>query len=74
MMKIFYFGSICSDEIFNYTVEKSKVKPASSAQNFEKALIKGFYENDIDLTIVSAESIATFPNGNRIYLKKREEI
>lgn len=73
-MKVFYFGSVCSNEVFNKTVAKSRVKPSSSAQNFENALIKGFAENKIDVSIATAESIATFPNGNRIYLKQRTDI
>ncbi|MDY3929289.1 MAG: glycosyltransferase [Clostridia bacterium] len=74
-MKIFYFGSVCSQDVFNKTVEKSKIKPSASAQSFESALIKGFSENtDIDITVASAESIAMFPGGNRIYLKKRIDL
>lgn len=73
-MKLFYFGSVCADEVFNATVENSKVKPSASAQNFENALIKGFLENKVELTVVSAESIATYPKGNRLFLKKRTDI
>lgn len=74
-MKLFYFGSVCSNEKFNETVAKSKVKPSASAQNFESALIKGFSANrDVELKVASAESIAMFPGGNRIYLKKRRDI
>lgn len=73
-MKVFYFGSICSNEKFNETVAKSKIKPSASAQNFEYALIKGFSEcKDVDITIASAESIAAFPNGNRLFLEKRRD-
>lgn len=73
-MKLFYFGSVCGQKEFNETVEKSKVKPSASAQNFEYALIKGFAGiDDLDLTVVSAESIAMFPKGNRIFLKKRKD-
>ena len=73
-MKLFYFGSVCDKEIFNETVNKSKVKPSASAQNFEYALIKGFSENQsVDITVASAESIAAFPKGNRLFLKKRRD-
>ena len=73
-MKLFYFGSVCSQKKFNETVEKSRVKPSASAQNFEYALIKGFDEvQDLQLTAVSAESIAMFPRGNRLFLKKRRD-
>lgn len=74
-MRIFYFGSVCSNEKFNETVAESKIKPSASAQNFEYALMKGFSEcQDADITIASAESIAAFPNGNRLFLKKRCDV
>lgn len=74
-MKVFYFGSVCAQEVFNKTVVCSKVKPSASAQSFESALVKGFSCNtDVELTVVSAESIAMYPNGNRLVLKKRQDI
>ncbi len=72
-MKLFYFGSVCANSVFNETVQKSKVKPSASAQTFENALVKGLVENGCDLTVVSAESIATYPRGNRLLLKPRQD-
>jgi len=73
-MKVFYFGSVCSNIVFNDTVEKSRVKPSASAQNFEYALMKGFSAHpDVSVTVASAESIAAFPNGNRLFLRKRRD-
>ena len=74
-MKLFYFGSVCADEIFNETVRKSKVKPSASAQSFESALLKGLSGNsEVELTAVSAESIAAFPHGSRLLLKRRKDV
>lgn len=74
-MKLFYFGSVCAQDIFNQTVEKSRVKPSASAQNFEYALIKGFsMHEEVELTVVSAESIAMYPKGNRLLLRKRKDV
>lgn len=74
-MKLFYFGSVCSEAKFNETVEKSRVKPSASAQNFETALIRGFSAHEgVELTVAAAESIAMFPGGNRIFLKKRRDV
>jgi len=74
-MKLFYFGSVCSDKIFNETVEKSRVKPSASAQNFELALIRGFSAHEgVELTVAAAESVAMFPGGNRLFLEKRKDI
>jgi len=73
-MKLFYFGSVCSDEIFNQTVAKSKVKPSASAQNFENALLRGLGAIEgLEICAASAESIATYPGGNRLFLKKRTD-
>ena len=73
-MKIFYFGSACDHAVFNQTVARSKVKPSASAQSFETALLQGFTSNQaLDVTVASAESIAMFPGGNRIFLKKRKD-
>lgn len=71
-MKIFYFGSVCANEIFNETVAQSRVKPSASAQSFESALMSGFSQfSDVQVTAVSAESIAMYPGGNRLFLRKR---
>lgn len=73
-MKLFYFGSVCSQEVFNKTVETSKNPPSASAQNFETALLKGFGAcENLNITAVSAESIAMYPGGNRIILNKRTD-
>lgn len=74
-MKLFYFGSVCSNEVFNNTVAKSRIKPSASAQNFESALIKGFSNNpEVEVFVASAESISIFPGGNRLFLKKRRDV
>ena len=74
-MKIFYFGSVCSQDVFNDTVKRSRVKPSASAQSFESALVKGLSGvADVDLTVASAESIAMYPGGNRLFLKKRKDV
>lgn len=73
-MKLFYFGSVCAQEVFNKTVETSKNPPSASAQNFETALLKGFGAcENLEITAVSAESIAMYPGSNRIFLGKRTD-
>ncbi len=74
-MKLFYFGSVCAPEVFNKTVSESKTPPSASAQNFETALLKGFGAcENLNITAVSAESIAIYPGSNRIFLNKRKDI
>ncbi len=71
-MKLFYFGSVCAQEIFNKTVKNSKNPPSASAQSFETALIKGLGTiEDLEITSASAESIAMYPGSNRVFLTKR---
>ncbi len=71
-MKLFYFGSVCAQEVFNETVKNSKNPPSASAQSFETALIKGLGTiKDLKITSASAESIAMYPGSNRIFLTKR---
>lgn len=73
-MKLFYFGSVCSQAVFDQTVRESKRPPSASAQNFETALIKGFSGcKGIELTIASAESIAMYPGSRRVILRKRRD-
>lgn len=73
-MELFYFGSVCSNEVFNRTVADSRVKPSASAQNFEYALMKGLSaDSTVQVTAVSAESIAAFPGGNRLFLRGRRD-
>ena len=75
MMELLYIGSVCDQEVFNNTVSKSKIKPSASAQNFESALIRGFAQlKDIHLTCISTESIASFPHGSRLILRRRKDI
>ncbi len=71
-MKLFYFGSVCAQEIFNETVKNSKNPPSASAQNFETALIKGLGAiKDLNVTSASAEAVAMYPGSNRVFLTKR---
>lgn len=74
-MKLFYFGSACSGEIFDRTVSRSRVKPSASAQSFETALLKGLGAiEDIEICAVSAESVAMYPGGDRLILKRRRDM
>ena len=75
-MKLFYFGSVCAQAVFDKTVRESKRPPSASAQNFETALLKGLHVCDgTELTAVSAESIAMYPGSDRVLLgRRRDEI
>lgn len=73
-MKILYIGSICNDDIFEETNKRSKVKVSSAPQHFEAAIIKGLSSvPDVELTCVTAECIATYPNGSKLVLSHRTD-
>lgn len=71
-MKMLYVGSICGNKYFEAVVSKSKIKPSAAPQHFEAAILKGLSSNEaVDLTCVSTESIATYPNGYKLFLESR---
>lgn len=74
-MKILYIGSICNNQIFETNNRESKLKVSSAPQHFESAILKGISSiSDIDLSCISAECTATYPNGNRLLLNHRKDI
>lgn len=73
-MKILYIGSICNESEFEATNSRSKIKVSSAPQHFEAAILKGLSSvQDVELTCVSAECIATYPNGSKFYLSERTD-
>lgn len=73
-MKILYIGSICNESEFETTNSRSKIKVSSAPQHFEAAILKGLSSvQDVELTCVSAECIATYPNGSKFYLSERTD-
>ena len=73
-MKILYIGSICNESEFEATNSRSKIKVSSAPQHFEAAILKGLSSVcDVELTCISAECIATYPNGNKFYLSERTD-
>lgn len=72
MIEILYLGSIISDVEFTKTVKGSKILPSSAPQSFEAAILKGLKRNpEVSLKLVSTESIAPYPRGNRFFLGNR---
>ena len=74
-MKLYYIGTICSDETFNNIANKSKVKPSISAQVFEDSLLTGMNENkNIEISAHTFLTIASFPNGYKLFIPPRKEM
>lgn len=73
-MKIYYIGTICSNETFSNITERSKVKPSISAQVFEDSLLTGINLNkDIDICAHTFLTIASFPNGHKLFIPPKKE-
>ena len=73
-MKILYIGSICNESEFEATNSRSRLKVSSAPQHFEAAILKGLSSvQDLELPCISAECIATFPNGTKFYLSERRD-
>lgn len=73
-MKIYYIGTICSDETFNDVTNKSKVKPSISAQVFEDSLLTGINANkNIEISAHTFLTIASFPNGYKLFIPPIKE-
>ena len=71
-MRILYIGSICNESEFEATNNRSKVKVSSAPQHFEAAILKGLSSvQGVNLTCISAECIATYPNGCKFFLSER---
>lgn len=74
-MEILYIGSICDAKVFADRVENSQIKPSSAPQSFEGAILKGFRSQSVvNLTAISAESIAPYPHGSELLLKRRIDV
>jgi glycosyltransferase involved in cell wall biosynthesis len=72
-MKIFYFGSIISNDVMDTIVIKSKIKPSNSPVNFQYLLIKGLFFAHNELTIRTLPPIKTYPNGCMLLWKAKKE-
>ena len=73
-MEILYIGSICDKDVFAERASKSEIKPSAAPQAFEGAILKGFRALEgVSLTVLSAESIAPYPHGNKLFLKERKD-
>lgn len=71
-LSVFYFGGVCNESKFEETISRSKVKPSNSSEIFELNVLRGLQATkEVDFRIVSTEIIATYPNGYKLFLKKR---
>ncbi len=70
-MKICMVGSLLPTKVFDTLVEKSKAKPSNAPENFQMMFAKGLAQNKQEFTVISYPTVATFPNGPGLYLKKQ---
>ena len=73
-MKILLLGSLISAEqmekINNHSKEKASVAPV----NYESMLVKGLFENGVDVEALSIPAVAAFPNSEFIRIKGKTEL
>ena len=73
-INILYFGGVTSEEEFDKTIKKSKIKPSSSSETFELSLIKGIISTGLaNIDVCTAQVIATYPNGYKLFLRKKKD-
>lgn len=72
-MKILYLGMVCNKANYLKEIEKSKVKPSVAALVFENALLKGFKENNVDLTVKSFPVFPSFPHSKKLFWTNKIE-
>ncbi len=73
-MNILYIGSAASYDSFNNIVQKSKIPPSQSAENFETALLNGLSQiPEINLDVNSFYSVASFPNSPFLTIKRHKD-
>ena len=72
-MKVFFLGSIISDDEVDSILKKSRVKPSVAPVYFQKTAIEGMTNSGLDVDIYSLPPIKTFPGGSRFCWGKRRE-
>lgn len=61
-MSVLFIGGVFANENQGEIIENTKGYAEFSANIFQQKLIKGFEKNNIDITVISAPFIASFPN------------
>lgn len=64
-IKLLFIGGVFAEENIDEIIEDSKGTIEFSANNFQERLIKGFEQNDVDISIVSAPFIGAYPMRNK---------
>ena len=62
-MKILYLGTVCNEKKYNKLLERCKVKPSAAPMVYESALMEGFRDNRVDLSVASFPIVPAFPKG-----------
>jgi len=72
-MKILYFGTVCDLDHYYEFIKGSKYIPSVAPIVFETALLRGFFQNDIEVEIHSYPMVPTFPACKRLRFGKKIE-
>lgn len=72
-MKVMFLGSLISREEMERLNEKSTEKASIAPVNYENMLVKGLYENGIEVDVLSIPAIAAYPRSAYKSIKKKKE-
>lgn len=72
-MKILYFGSLCDEEWFNETVNKSEMAFSVAQYSFEKSLIEGLSKDPThEMKIYNLHQEVYYPKGHHLFFRKEK--
>ena len=71
-MKILYLSALPSVKTINELYRETGINPGFAAGKFNRLVVKGFIENDVDVTVLSSLSVSSSISRKIIWRKKDE--
>ena len=72
-MKIMFLGSLISSEEMERLNKKSTEKASIAPVNYENMLVKGLYENGVEIDVLSVPAVAAYPHSIFKKIKLKNE-
>ena len=73
VMKILYLGTVCNIDNYERIIEKCRIKPTIATIVFESALLEGFYQNNMDVDVISYPMIPNYRHSKILYWGYKKE-
>ena len=74
VVNILYFGTVCDLMSYEEILQNCKARPTVATIVFESALLEGFRNNGVDMSICSFPMIPTFPKSHLLRFGGKEEL